>query len=298
MKSLDLSNSPKEIMHHYGKSFYFASVVFSQKTAIKVFSLYQFCRYVDDCGDELDPNEAHKKLDALNDIIDGKLSEPKSLRTLVDGIVLSGVKHEDLKTLISGALFEAQGGSVKSKKDLIYYCYLVAGVVGKMMCPLIGVKHKKAQPYAIDLGIGMQITNICRDVLEDHKNQRHYLWELRSNKEALDTKENLAIVLKHLDLADLYYKSAFNGLSYIPFRSRVAIFIASEIYRAIGVKIRRIGGSRVFHQRVSLSSLEKFWVCLKNSFKLMHLNFWRPKAHNSHLHNELNQALTAHGLKN
>lgn len=284
-------------MHHYGKSFYFASMVFSKNTAVKVFSLYQFCRYVDDCGDELDPVEGKKRLSQLNEIIDGNSTSPENLSLLVRSILESGVKSHDLKVLISGASFEAQGNSVNSKQDLIHYCYLVAGVVGKMMCPLIGVKNEEAKPYAIDLGIGMQITNICRDVLEDHNNQRYYLWELKPNKEGLDTKENRAIVLKHLDLADLYYKSAFNGLSYIPFRSRVAIFVASEIYRAIGSKIRRTG-SRVFHQRIYLSSFEKFWVCFKSSFKVMLPGFWRSRAHQKSLHHELNQAVTAYGLKN
>ena len=47
------------------------------------------------------------------------------------------------------------------------YCYNVAGAVGEMMCPLINVTEPEATQYAIDLGLGMQNANICRDVLED-----------------------------------------------------------------------------------------------------------------------------------
>ena len=298
MKSLDLSLPPEEVMHHYGKSFYFASMVFSKNTAVKVFSLYQFCRYVDDCGDELDPIEGQKRLARLIDIIEGKVTDPENLHQLVTGILESGVKAEDLKILISGALYEAKGKHVSSKQDLIHYCYLVAGVVGKMMCPLIGVKKSNAEPYSIDMGIGMQLTNICRDVLEDHKNGRYYLWELKSKSEeqlkigssALDTKENQAVVFKYLDLADVYYKSAFSGLSYIPFRSRVAIFVASEIYRAIGKKIRK-NKNKVFYKRIYLNTYEKLWVCFKSSFKILHPAFWRSKNHETKLHTELKKSL-------
>lgn len=275
-------------MRHYGKSFYFASMVFSEATALKVFRLYQYCRYVDDCGDELNPIEGRRRLKELNEIIDGNLNtDLKDLERLVQNILLTGVKPEDLKVLITGALYESNGHFIASKKDLIHYCYLVAGVVGKMMCPLIGVSDEKASPYAIDLGIGMQLTNICRDVLEDSKNDRFYLWELELTKDnSLNTKSNKEIVLSYLKLADCYYQSAFRGLSYIPFRSRVAIFIASEVYRAIGKKIKS-KGDRMFKERIYLNTLEKCWVCLKSSLKLFHPSFWRPRSHETSLHSDL-----------
>ena len=53
----------------------------------------------------------------------------------------------------------------------------MAGVVGRMMCGVLGVSSSHATPFAIDLGIGMQITNICRDVLEDARRDRIYIPE-------------------------------------------------------------------------------------------------------------------------
>ena len=38
-----------------------------------------------------------------------------------------------------------------------------------MMSKIIGVETKKANSYAIDLGIAMQLTNIVRDVYDDAK---------------------------------------------------------------------------------------------------------------------------------
>ena len=44
-----------------------------------------------------------------------------------------------------------------------------------MMSKIIGVKNKKANPSAVDLGIAMQLTNIARDVYEDAQMNRVYL---------------------------------------------------------------------------------------------------------------------------
>ena len=43
------------------------------------------------------------------------------------------------------------------------------------MSPLLNVTSSDATKFAIDLGLGMQITNICRDVLEDAERGRVYL---------------------------------------------------------------------------------------------------------------------------
>ena len=64
---------------------------------------------------------------------------------------------------------------IKTKKELLVYCYRVAGTVGLMMAKIFNVKKKESLRGAIDLGIAMQLTNIARDVMEDEKKNRVYL---------------------------------------------------------------------------------------------------------------------------
>ena len=64
---------------------------------------------------------------------------------------------------------------IKDDKQLIVYCYSVAGTVGFMFCKIINVTDKKLYFRAIQLGIGMQRTNISRDVKEDLELNRMYL---------------------------------------------------------------------------------------------------------------------------
>jgi phytoene synthase len=190
-----------------------------------------------------------------------------------------GVRREQIRELLLGAEFDVRGGEILNEKDLMLYCYRVAGVVGLMMCPLIGVTSSKAHPHAVDLGIGMQLTNICRDVKEDGCRGRSYL----PGAESLSDLELKIRIKKTLDVADLYYKSAYEGLSYIPFRPRFVIFLAGELYRHIGLKIRR-NNYDVSGERIYLNLAEKIIVTLKSILKLGKSFFWKPHNHNHELH--------------
>ena len=44
------------------------------------------------------------------------------------------------------------------------YCYRVASVVGIICIHIFGFSDPAAREYAIDLGLGMQLTNILRDI--------------------------------------------------------------------------------------------------------------------------------------
>eukprot|EP01042_Synura_sphagnicola_P006973 gene6973-8925_t len=64
-------------------------------------------------------------------------------------------------------------------EELYLYCYRVAGTVGLMTLPILGVADgytfEEASGPAVDLGIALQLTNILRDVGEDLERGRIYL---------------------------------------------------------------------------------------------------------------------------
>ena len=53
--------------------------------------------------------------------------------------------------------------------------YGVASTVGLMAMHIVGFTGEDALPYAVRLGIALQLTNILRDVAEDWRNDRVYL---------------------------------------------------------------------------------------------------------------------------
>ena len=288
-----LEEESTALMAKHGKSFRFASLILPNRNIEMVSDLYKICRFIDDCADELDLKESEKALQNIKENLSSPV-ENSTFNAIFEKVEKNGVERLYLQELVNGATFDIQKKEITSEKDLITYCYRVAGVVGLMVCPLINVTDKKGYPHAIDLGIGMQLTNICRDILQDLKNGRIYLpksW-LNNNKMDQDKIEKFtpakikAITKSLLDLADKYYQSGYNGLSYIPFRPRLSILVAGEVYRHIGEKIRN-NGYKISAKRVYLNKIEKIWVLLKTIPLLGTSFFWRTKPHDFNLHKHI-----------
>ena len=77
--------------------------------------------------------------------------------------------------LIKGVRSDLDEQILQDEAELLTYAYRVAGTVGLMMCQVLRVEDARAIPHAIDLGIGMQLTNIARDVKEDAERGRVYI---------------------------------------------------------------------------------------------------------------------------
>jgi phytoene synthase len=179
--------------------------------------------------------------------------------------------------LLTGMEMDLRSWQVRDEEELIHYCYHVAGVVGLMMCRVMGVHDPAAMKHAVDLGIAMQLTNIARDVGEDWSIGRSYLpksWtDLglpeqvgtlpkasnadRSN--ALSNENVQASVERIVRSAEGYYRSGLAGLSYLPSSCRPAICLAAKVYREIGREILR-RESRVMDGRISISPARIAWI--------------------------------------
>ena len=285
-----LKEDSTALMAKHGKSFRFASLILPAGNIQMVSDLYKICRFIDDCADELTPEESQKALENIKQNLSNPIGET-TLNAIFEKVEKNGVDRRYLQELIDGAKFDIQKKEIKSEKDLIVYCYRVAGVVGLMICPLISVTNKKGYPHAIDLGIGMQLTNICRDILQDLKNGRIYLPKDWLKDDKMDTgkvgkltpSRIKAITGRLLNLADKYYQSGYDGLAYIPLRPRLSILVAGEVYRHIGKKIRS-NQYEMRVKRVYLNRLEKIWVLIKTLPLLSTSFFWKSKPHNSSLH--------------
>ena len=185
---------------------------------------------------------------------------------------------------------------IKNNKELISYAYSVAGTVGIMMSSILNINNNIARKYAVDLGIAFQLTNIARDILEDAKINRIYIpntWYSLTTKEIKKlndkSKEKLKSATKDLlNMADLYYQSAFKGLAFLSLRNRFAILLALVIYKQIGVKIMNKNYSNLYI-REKVSFLEKL-LCLMKCVFLFIFNLGIHKKvyeHNKVLHKHI-----------
>lgn len=287
----------RQVLARHGKSFYWASFFLGPKLANRAARLYEFCRFVDDLADGDLP---HRQL-SLEEIFAGLKPEPqmtgsRTLAELDDFLQLSEESHIPLiaaQELLHGMLQDQTPAAFTSERELLRYCHAVAGTVGLMMCRVLNCKHDRADSFAIDLGIAMQLTNISRDVLEDAKMGRRYLpsdW-LPDNLSVDDiaaanpsTHEPVAIAISRLlTLSEDYYRSALLGIRLLPFRSRLAIAIALRVYRQIGWVLQR-NNLAWWRGRVMVSKPEKVLLSIRGLGELIPL---KVPSHKRDLHKDL-----------
>ncbi|MEN0063672.1 MAG: phytoene/squalene synthase family protein [Myxococcota bacterium] len=274
-----------DVLAHHGRTFHLASYLLPQDRRHDAAVLYAFCRNVDDLADEApDPTSAHEAIEGVLEELRGQ-REPRpwvsAFLQVAERRTIDLGPAEDLCTAVLGDL---QTVRVQNDTELFRYGYGVAGTVGLLMCGVLGVRDPAALPRAVDLGIGMQITNICRDVKEDAERGRVYLpaQRLRAagvDPEALvaghaDPKAVAQVVCDLIEVADQFYRSGDQGLRAIPMPARAAILVASRVYRAIGVRLGAHHAYNPLHGRTVVPMGRRLWLALGSVLELFQPRYW------------------------
>ena len=267
------------------KSFSLAARLFDPATRDAAFFLYGWCRYCDDqvdqAGASVTPDELHRRLQALKD----KTAEAFSFAPQQEPVFVAlqyivhryGIPAHYALELIEGMAMDVRATQYSSLKELLLYCYRVAGTVGLMMAHVMGLRDEGALKHAADLGIAMQLTNIARDILEDAAMGRIYLpaaWLAEAKIPPADIaapehRKKLAMLTDRLlREAERYYRSGDEGLWHLSFRSACAVAAARNVYAEIGALLRR-KGSRAWDERTYVTGARKIYVVLKGVARLL-----------------------------
>ena len=219
--------SSKNYLSIYAKSFNWAGFFLPKKTYKNCSYLYDFCRVIDNIADDEDEIEIKKmKFQKFVSDFRQKNFENPVIQNMWNIVNEFNISLEIIYDLFDGIESDIkQNVKIDTRKDLLIYCYRVAGTVGLMMAKILKVSKKQSLKSAIDLGIAMQLTNISRDVIEDSKKNRSYI---NGNFEEINST---------IKLADTFYKNSFYSIREIPLNFRFSILVARRIYRKIGYKI-------------------------------------------------------------
>ena len=219
--------SSKNYLSIYAKSFNWAGFFLPKKTYKNCSYLYDFCRVVDNIADDEGEIEIKKiKFQKFVSDFKQKNFENPVIQNMWNIINEFNISLEIIYDLFDGIESDIkQNVKIDTRKDLLIYCYRVAGTVGLMMAKILKVSKKQSLKSAIDLGIAMQLTNISRDVIEDSKKNRSYI---NGNFEEINST---------IELADTFYENSFYSIREIPLSFRFSILVARRIYRKIGYKI-------------------------------------------------------------
>ncbi|MEL7500385.1 MAG: phytoene/squalene synthase family protein [Planctomycetota bacterium] len=236
------------VIQVHSKSFSLAARMLPADIRDDVCKLYAWCRWCDNAVDESPSktiartrlNRLRSDIELIYDSQSPQLAASQWLAELVDKYDLPKEWPLDL---LRGMESDLEFEPVEDQQELELYCYRVAGVVGLMMCRLLGVTDPRAYENANRLGIAMQMTNIARDVAEDWDRGRVYLpqsWvKLSADPNRRPSDGDVQEPVKRLlALADRNYRLGRQGFKSLPTKTRLAIRIAATVYEAIGSEIR------------------------------------------------------------
>ena len=255
------------------KSFRMASRLFDRTTRERAWLLYCWCRHCDDVcdgqtlGHRTGAAPAGDVEASTRRAVAGETTGELPFDALAALLKECPIPERYLLDHLEGFALDTQGWRPADEADLLRYCYHVAGAVGCMMAIVMGVdpEDEETLSRASDLGIAFQLSNIARDVADDHQSGRCYLPErwlaeagiaradllLEENRGAL-----VALVARVCSLADAYEESAREGVSRLPFRSRWAVLSAAGIYGRIGRRVAALGPG-AWDRRVVVRKREK-----------------------------------------
>jgi phytoene synthase len=256
------------IAAHHSKSFYMASALLPEEKRSAVRALYAFCRTVDDIVDEGTVIGCEVELNYWRGLAQGLLHpRPDDLvgQAWVDTRNRYHIPADYALQLIDGVSRDLGAVRYETFDDLTTYCYGVASTVGLMSMYIVGFKTAEAVPYAIKLGVALQMTNILRDVGEDFRNGRIYLpqEDLEAHgisesdlESGMVTPQWREFMKFQLVRTRQLYAEATQGIKFLERDGQVAIGAASDFYQGILDTIEA-NDYDVFSQRASLSTWGK-----------------------------------------
>jgi phytoene synthase len=173
---------------------------------------------------------------------------------------------------LDGLASDLEPPEVRDFNELYRYCYRVAGTVGLAMAYILGVSSSQGLAAAQSLGIGMQLTNILRDIggdlasgriylpqedLERFGSSRAHLVQLFREQRGPDDRFR-ALMRFQVARAHGYYVHGMSGIWLLPRNCRLPILVAGRLYRRI---LRAIERKRydVLRSRAATSFPEKLW---------------------------------------
>jgi phytoene synthase len=230
-------------------------------------ALYAFCRTVDDIVDRSNDPDREEKLDYWREVVRGGSFPASDLvaAAWADTLTRYQIPRLYALQLIDGVASDLTRARYQTFDDLAQYCYGVASTVGLMSMYIIGFHSSEAVPYAIRLGVALQLTNVLRDIAEDYRNGRVYLPQEELARFGLSendlvsghlTPRWMAFMRFQIRRARRLYAASWPGVGLLAREGRLAIGAASTFYSRILDDIER-NGYDVFSRRAHLGAWEK-----------------------------------------
>jgi phytoene/squalene synthetase len=175
------------------------------------------------------------------------------MRCMERTIKTFGILKTEVQELLDGYKWDAEGCLMETNgliqlifrihhyfdifsDQLLIYCQCVASSVGVMCCRIFGITKTNVLGFARDMGIGLQLTNIARDIVTDAEEGRVFIplaMFKPGERERLlanpwyDPDRIRSLALQLLAQAEEYYHRAETfGIPALPRSAQVAVLLA------------------------------------------------------------------------
>lgn len=242
----------REVCAEYAKTFYLGTLLMTPERRRAIWAIYVWCRRTDELVDG--PNASHitpMALDRwearLEDIFRGRPFDMLDA-ALADTVSRFPVDIQPFRDMIEGMRMDLWKSRYKNFDELYLYCYYVAGTVGLMSVPIMGIAPESQAATesvynnALALGLANQLTNILRDVGEDARRGRIYLPQDELAQAGLSeddifagkvTDKWRAFMKKQIKRARKFFDDAENGVKELSSASRWPVWASLLLYRQI-----------------------------------------------------------------
>jgi phytoene synthase len=258
------------VTHAHSRTFYLASGLLPGGKRAAARALYAFCRISDDIVDQPGEAQGAQLADWRRRALGAHPAgdDPVAL-AFADARARYAIPRRYAEQLVDGVRRDLTPERYETFDDLAAYCYGVASTVGLMAMHIVGfaagADERRAIPYAVKLGVALQLTNILRDVGADYAAGRVYLPQAELEDFGLSEADLARGVVTDRWRAFMsfqvarnrqLYREAMPGVALLAPDGRFAIAAAADLYRAILADIEAHDYD-VFGRRAHLGALRK-----------------------------------------
>lgn len=246
-----------QIFKEGSTTYYWSSRFFSPHVKADVLKLYSFVRVADNYVDAVPQDiKNFKKLEKLwqTKKVPSSHSELHlAVRNMIDVDERYNFDPKWTTAFLDSMRMDTKSTVYKKQKDTLTYIYGSAEVIGLMMLAILrpdlrdSEEAKKVQHYAALQGRAMQYINFIRDISEDIELGRCYfakkdlefygLDNLSQNSVRRHPADFREFMQAQIKLYEEWQAEANKGFAFIPWRERIALRTAVDMYNWTAKKI-------------------------------------------------------------
>jgi len=263
------------IVRREARNFYHGLRLAPEPRRSALYAVYAWMRRADDLVDDGGPDRIEQVAAfraATERAFAGHLPDSDPMwPALARSIGDHGLVRSDFDGMLDGQRLDAEHRPCRDWSEVRHFCDLVAGTVGRTCTRIFGASDPEAMRLSTDRGIAFQLTNILRDLREDHGMGRCYLPVDELSRAGLDPASLLAwtdaprcesFMMAQVERCVAHYRSSAPLDGLIDGSCRPTLWAMTAIYGGIARRIRDRPRS-VVEVRVALPAGAKLLVALR-----------------------------------